>query len=221
MNDQLKAEHLRHDNMQQHSGQHLVSAVLEKEHSINTMSWWMAENYPGKVLIRVCTNFPLSWYQLSLFDNPESQNNLHFKLKVGVSYIELDKLPSQEVLAAVEERCNEVMMMMLLLILMMTITKTMDTSMIRILIIIIMSMMGFVIMLLMVLMITTTNPVKTTMIRILMIMMIMMMIMRRMLIMGNAADDHDHDDHDDEDDDDDDGASGWFGMNNDSGNFVQ
>ena len=39
----------RHDNMQQHSGQHLVSAVLEKEQNINTMSWWMAENYPGKV----------------------------------------------------------------------------------------------------------------------------------------------------------------------------
>jgi len=65
----------RHDNMQQHSGQHLVSAVLEKEQNINTLSWWMAENYPGKV---------------------------------GVSYIELDKLPSPEVLASVEDRCNQV-----------------------------------------------------------------------------------------------------------------
>eukprot|EP00092_Neocalanus_flemingeri_P032681 GFUD01035546.1.p1 GENE.GFUD01035546.1~~GFUD01035546.1.p1 ORF type:complete len:414 (+),score=163.75 GFUD01035546.1:43-1284(+) len=39
----------RWDNMQQHSGQHLVSAVLEKEHNINTMSWWMAENSDKKV----------------------------------------------------------------------------------------------------------------------------------------------------------------------------
>ena len=39
----------RWDNMQQHSGQHLVSAVLEKEHNINTMSWWMAENSDQKV----------------------------------------------------------------------------------------------------------------------------------------------------------------------------
>jgi len=39
----------RFDNMQQHSGQHLISAVLEREHSINTMSWWMAENTGKKV----------------------------------------------------------------------------------------------------------------------------------------------------------------------------
>merc|ERR1719381_259034 len=30
------------------------------------------------------------------------------EIKVGVSYIELDKLPSQEVLVSVEERCNQV-----------------------------------------------------------------------------------------------------------------
>jgi len=39
----------RWDNMQQHSGQHLVSAVLENEHKINTMSWWMAETSEHKV----------------------------------------------------------------------------------------------------------------------------------------------------------------------------
>ena len=36
--------------MQQHSGQHLLSAILEKEHSANTLSWWMAESSPEKVL---------------------------------------------------------------------------------------------------------------------------------------------------------------------------
>ena len=35
--------------MQQHSGQHLVSAVLEREHNTQTLSWWMAESQPGKV----------------------------------------------------------------------------------------------------------------------------------------------------------------------------
>lgn len=39
----------RFDNMQQHSGQHLISALLENEHKINTMSWWMAENSQNKV----------------------------------------------------------------------------------------------------------------------------------------------------------------------------
>lgn len=34
----------RFDNMQQHSGQHLVSALFENRFSINTTSWWMAEN---------------------------------------------------------------------------------------------------------------------------------------------------------------------------------
>ena len=31
-------------------------------------------------------------------------------MKVGVSYIELDKLPSQEILASVEDRCNQVIL---------------------------------------------------------------------------------------------------------------
>lgn len=35
--------------MQQHSGQHLISAVLENEQKINTLSWWMAENTEHKV----------------------------------------------------------------------------------------------------------------------------------------------------------------------------
>ena len=39
----------RWDNMQQHTGQHLISAILEKEHGINTLSWWMAESTPDKV----------------------------------------------------------------------------------------------------------------------------------------------------------------------------
>jgi len=39
----------RFDNMQQHSGQHIISAILENEHHINTMSWWMAENTEAKV----------------------------------------------------------------------------------------------------------------------------------------------------------------------------
>jgi len=39
----------RWDNMQQHSGQHLISAVLEREHSINTLSWWMAQTSEQKV----------------------------------------------------------------------------------------------------------------------------------------------------------------------------
>ncbi len=30
-------------------GQHLVSAILEKDYNINTLSWWMAESTPSKV----------------------------------------------------------------------------------------------------------------------------------------------------------------------------
>eukprot|EP00088_Acartia_fossae_P021768 TRINITY_DN2310_c0_g1_i4.p1 TRINITY_DN2310_c0_g1~~TRINITY_DN2310_c0_g1_i4.p1 ORF type:complete len:420 (-),score=85.59 TRINITY_DN2310_c0_g1_i4:487-1716(-) len=64
----------RFDNMQQHSGQHLVSAILEKDYNINTMSWWMAESSPSKV---------------------------------GVSYIEVDKPITAEVMTLVEDKCNE------------------------------------------------------------------------------------------------------------------
>lgn len=39
----------RFDNMQQHTGQHLVSAILERQHSTPTLSWWMAESSPSKV----------------------------------------------------------------------------------------------------------------------------------------------------------------------------
>ena len=35
--------------MQQHSGQHLLSAVLEKQYNARTLSWWMAENTETKV----------------------------------------------------------------------------------------------------------------------------------------------------------------------------
>lgn len=31
----------RHDNMQQHSGQHLISALFEKEFNYNTRAWWL------------------------------------------------------------------------------------------------------------------------------------------------------------------------------------
>ncbi|KAI5637492.1 alanyl-tRNA editing protein Aarsd1 [Phthorimaea operculella] len=31
----------RFDHMQQHSGQHLLSAILEKEHNLPTTSWWL------------------------------------------------------------------------------------------------------------------------------------------------------------------------------------
>ena len=33
----------RFDHMQQHSGQHLISAVFEKKFNVGTASWWMAE----------------------------------------------------------------------------------------------------------------------------------------------------------------------------------
>ena len=34
----------RFDHMQQHTGQHLISALFEKLYNIETSSWWMAEN---------------------------------------------------------------------------------------------------------------------------------------------------------------------------------
>ena len=37
----------RFDNMQQHSGQHLISALFENLFGIATTSWWMAENQSG------------------------------------------------------------------------------------------------------------------------------------------------------------------------------
>ena len=39
----------RWDNMQQHSGQHLLSAILENEYNTNTLSWWLAESCASKV----------------------------------------------------------------------------------------------------------------------------------------------------------------------------
>ena len=40
----------RFDHMQQHSGQHLISAYFEKLLNMDTLSWWMAENQDnGKV----------------------------------------------------------------------------------------------------------------------------------------------------------------------------
>lgn len=39
----------RFDNMQQHSGQHLVSALFERLLNVPTASWWMAENGNNKV----------------------------------------------------------------------------------------------------------------------------------------------------------------------------
>ncbi|TRY68254.1 hypothetical protein TCAL_07673 [Tigriopus californicus] len=39
----------RFDHMQQHTGQHLISALFESQLEINTTSWWMAENNGDKV----------------------------------------------------------------------------------------------------------------------------------------------------------------------------
>ena len=39
----------RFDHMQQHSGQHLISALFEQKFELNTSSWWMAENDNDKV----------------------------------------------------------------------------------------------------------------------------------------------------------------------------
>jgi len=64
----------RFDNMQQHTGQHLISAIFENEHDINTLSWWMAESTSNKV---------------------------------GVSYIEMDKVIPPELVAIVEDKCNQ------------------------------------------------------------------------------------------------------------------
>lgn len=33
----------RHDHMQQHSGQHLISAIFEQEYKYNTKSWWLGD----------------------------------------------------------------------------------------------------------------------------------------------------------------------------------
>ena len=44
----------RWDHMQQHSGQHLLSAVLERRQSTNTLSWWMAETSRDKVMVPGC-----------------------------------------------------------------------------------------------------------------------------------------------------------------------
>jgi len=33
----------RFDHMQQHSGQHLITAVIDKEFQFGTVSWWLGE----------------------------------------------------------------------------------------------------------------------------------------------------------------------------------
>lgn len=33
----------RFDHMQQHSGQHLITAIIDKEFSYTTVSWWLGE----------------------------------------------------------------------------------------------------------------------------------------------------------------------------------
>ncbi|XP_077290400.1 alanyl-tRNA editing protein Aarsd1 [Arctopsyche grandis] len=47
----------RFDHMQQHSGQHLLSAILEREHKIDTTSWWLGEEESHVELN--CTKLPL------------------------------------------------------------------------------------------------------------------------------------------------------------------
>ena len=39
----------RFDHMQQHTGQHLISAMFETHYNVDTSSWWMAENDDKKV----------------------------------------------------------------------------------------------------------------------------------------------------------------------------
>ena len=59
------------------------------------------------------TPCPGGWQKIILerFSSPESCK-FTCELKVGISYIELDKLPSQEILASVEDRCNQVAMIL-------------------------------------------------------------------------------------------------------------
>ena len=53
---------------------------------------------------------------------------------MGVSYIELDKLPSPEVLASVEDRCNQVVRMFMMMIMMMLILTMMVIAMILVIV---------------------------------------------------------------------------------------
>lgn len=34
----------REDHMQQHSGQHLISAIIEKKYKFKTISWWLGSD---------------------------------------------------------------------------------------------------------------------------------------------------------------------------------
>ena len=61
----------RFDHMQQHTGQHLISAMFEKHFNVDTSSWWMAENDDMKVgisFIEMNTS-SLTEKQLELVEN--------------------------------------------------------------------------------------------------------------------------------------------------------
>ena len=82
--------------MQQHSGQHLLSAVLEKQYDTQVSQEVTQYTRINSNRTIVCFQ-TLSWWMAE-----------HTEAKVGVSYIEVDRAVSEEDLVAVQERCNEV-----------------------------------------------------------------------------------------------------------------
>ena len=82
--------------MQQHSGQHLLSAVLEKQYDTQVSQEVTQYTRINSNRTIVCFQ-TLSWWMAE-----------HTEAKVGVSYIEVNRAVSEEDLAAVQERCNEV-----------------------------------------------------------------------------------------------------------------
>ena len=83
--------------MQQHSGQHLLSAVLEKQYDTQVSQAEVTQ------YTRINSNWTIVCFQTLSWWMAE-----HTEAKVGVSYIEVDRAVSEEDLAAVQERCNEV-----------------------------------------------------------------------------------------------------------------
>ena len=81
----------RFDNMQQHTGQHLISALFEKFYNIDTSSWWMAENAENRVGISSIEMNTESLSQEQL-DNVEDASNMAIKdhLDVNVNVYNLE-----------------------------------------------------------------------------------------------------------------------------------
>jgi len=79
----------RWDNMQQHSGQHLISAILEREFGISTVSWWMAENSLRKTGVSyIEVDKPISEITLSSVEN-RCNSVIQSALPVNVSSYEI------------------------------------------------------------------------------------------------------------------------------------